>query len=62
MRGGGLKPQYLLVGTHGPEGQTCDFSLMRVYTFAAKHDRYETAFIDSDVCGRLPIHVDKAAA
>src|SRR5580698_289319 len=58
---GAAKPQYLLVGTHGPEGQPCDFSLMRVYTFAAKKDRYETAFIDSDVCGRLPITVSKPA-
>jgi hypothetical protein len=56
------KLQYLLVGTHGPEGQTCDFSLMRVYTFAVKHDRYETAFIDSDVCGKLPVEVTKATA
>ncbi len=56
---GAAKPQYLLVGTHGPEGQPCDFSLMRVYTFAARKDRYETAFIDSDVCGRLPITVSK---
>jgi hypothetical protein len=58
---GAAKPQYLLVGTHGPEGQPCDFSLMRVYTFAAKKDRYETAFIDSDVCGRLPITISKQA-
>jgi hypothetical protein len=59
---GAAKPQYLLVGTHGPEGQPCDFSMLRVFTFAVKHDRYETAFIDSDVCGRLPITVAKPAA
>jgi hypothetical protein len=59
--GGGLRSQYLLVGAHGADGQTCDFTLMRVYTFAAKRESYETAFIESDVCGKLPIHVDKAS-
>ncbi len=57
---GVAKPQYLLVGTHGPEGQPCDFTLLRVYTFAPKHDRYETAFIESDLCGRVPIDITKA--
>src|ERR1700761_1897151 len=59
---GAAKPQYLLVGAHGPEGQPCDFTMLRVFTFAVKHDRYETAFIDSDVCGRLPITVGKPGA
>jgi hypothetical protein len=48
-------PQYLLVGTHGPEGQPCDFTMLRVYTWSKKKARYETAFVDSDVCGKLPI-------
>jgi len=55
------KAQYLLVGTHGPEGQPCDFSLLRVYTWGQKKERYETAFVESDVCGKLPIKVQKAA-
>jgi hypothetical protein len=55
-----LKPQYLLVGTHGAEGQPCDFSLMRVYTWGEKKERYETAFVESDVCGKLPIKLQKA--
>jgi hypothetical protein len=59
---GAAKPQYLVVGTHGPEGQPCDFTLLRVYTFAVKHDRYETAFIESDVCGKLPVAITKATA
>ncbi|MGB8541584.1 MAG: SH3 domain-containing protein [Candidatus Acidiferrales bacterium] len=54
------KPQYLLVGTHGPEGQPCDFSLLRVYTWGQKKERYETAFVESDVCGKLPIKLQKA--
>jgi hypothetical protein len=55
------KAQYLLVGTHGPEGQPCDFSLLRVYTWGQKKERYETAFVERDVCGKLPIKVQKAA-
>jgi len=51
------KPQYLLVGTHGAEGQPCDFSLLRVYTWGQKKERYETAFVESDVCGKLPVKV-----
>ena len=56
------KPQYLLVGTHGAEGQPCDFSLLRVYTWGQKKERYETAFVESDVCGKLPVKITKAAA
>jgi hypothetical protein len=48
-------PQYLVVGTHGPEGQPCDFTMLRVYTWGKQKERYETAFVDSDVCGKLPI-------
>jgi len=55
------KPQYLLLGTHGPEGQPCDFSLLRVYTWGEKKERYETAFVESDVCGKLPIQLQKAS-
>jgi len=48
-------PQYLLVGTHGPEGQPCDFTTMRVYTWGKQRERYETAYVESDFCGKLPI-------
>jgi hypothetical protein len=47
--------QYLLLGTHGPEGQPCDFTALRVYTWGKQKDRYETAFVESNVCGKLPI-------
>jgi hypothetical protein len=47
--------QYLLLGTHGPEGQPCDFTSLRVYTWGKQRDRYETAFVESNVCGKLPI-------
>jgi hypothetical protein len=55
-------PQYLLVGTHGPEGQPCDFTMMRVYTWGKQKERYETAFVESDMCGKLPIERTHAGA
>ncbi|MFZ0882379.1 MAG: SH3 domain-containing protein [Candidatus Acidiferrales bacterium] len=54
-------PQYLLVGTHGPEGQPCDFTMMRVYTWGKQRERYETAYVESDVCGKLPIERTQTA-
>ncbi len=50
-------PQYLLVGTNGPEGNACDFTIMRVFTWSKKKSQYETAFIDGNVCGKLPINI-----
>ncbi|MGA8142708.1 MAG: hypothetical protein WB987_02335 [Candidatus Acidiferrales bacterium] len=54
---GKSRPQYLLVGAHGPEGQPCDFSLLRVYTWGKQRGRYETAYVESGVCGKLPVSV-----
>lgn len=59
---GAAKPEYLVVGTRGGEGQPCDFTLIRVYTWSKAHNRYETAFIDNSVCGRLPVDVTPATA
>jgi hypothetical protein len=58
----GEKPQYLLAAARGPEGQGCDFAALRVYTWNRKKSRYETAFIENDLCGKLPIEVGKSAA
>jgi hypothetical protein len=58
---GSLKPQYLVIGTRGGEGQACDFTLLRVYTWSAARPRYETAFVESDACGKLPVRVTPAA-
>jgi hypothetical protein len=55
----GEKPQYLVAGTHGPEGQPCDFTTLRVYTWYEKKSRYETAFIENNLCGALPLVVEK---
>ena len=58
----GQRPQYLLAAARGAEGQSCDFSVLRVYTWNRKKSRYETAFIENDLCGSLPIRVGKSAA
>src|SRR5712664_720873 len=55
----GDKPQYLLAAARGPEGQVCDFTALRVYTWYVKKSRYETAFIENNLCGQLPIRVGK---
>jgi len=58
---GGEAPQYLVAGSHGGEGQVCDFTMLRVYTWGVKRKRYETAYVESDLCGRLPIHISSGA-
>jgi hypothetical protein len=55
----GDKPQYLVAAARGPEGQVCDFSALRVYTWYVKKSRYETAFIENNVCGQMPVRVGK---
>jgi hypothetical protein len=57
----GEKQQYLLAAARGPEGQACDFSVVRVYTWNRKKSRYETAFIENELCGSLPIRIGKSA-
>jgi hypothetical protein len=57
----GEHPQYLLAGTRSSEGQPCDFTTMRVYTWNPKKSRYETAYIENDFCGALPIQVGKGS-
>ena len=55
----GEHPQYLMAGTRSAEGQPCDFTTMRVFTWNPKKSRYETAFIENDLCAALPVVVDK---
>lgn len=59
---GNAKPQYLVLGTHGPEGQPCDFSMLRVYTWGVQRQRYETAFVDSSVCGKIPVKLSHSTS
>jgi hypothetical protein len=54
---GGEAPQYLVAGSHGGEGGACDFTMLRVYTWSTARKRYETAYVESDLCGRLPIRI-----
>ncbi|HEV2522636.1 MAG TPA: hypothetical protein VGT24_09675 [Candidatus Acidoferrales bacterium] len=58
---GGEAPQYLVAGSRGAEGQPCDFTMLRVYTWGTRRKRYETAYVESDLCGRLPIRVSNSA-
>lgn len=53
------KGQFLVLGAHGPEGQACDFNMLRVYTWGVQRQRYETAFVESNVCGKLPVKLAK---
>jgi hypothetical protein len=55
----GDRPQYLVAAARGPEGQVCDFTALRVYTWYAKKSRYETAFIENHLCGQLPVRLGK---
>jgi hypothetical protein len=57
----GPRPTWLAAGVTGAEGQPCDFTLLRVYTWNANRARYETAYVESDLCGRLPVRVKPAA-
>lgn len=59
VRSGRIRPEYLVAGIRGrPVG--CDFTLLRVYTWSSARERYETAFMDSNVCGKLPVEVTLA--
>jgi len=54
---GGTVPQYLVAGSRGAEGSPCDFTMLRVYTWSVARKRYETAYVESDLCGRMPIDI-----
>lgn len=58
----GAKPQYLVAGARGGEGQPCDFTLLRAYTWGAGRQRYETAYVENNLCGKLPILVRQTAS
>jgi len=58
---GGETPQYLVAGSRGGEGGACDFTMLRVYTWSTTRKHYETAYVESDLCGRLPISISTGA-
>jgi hypothetical protein len=53
----GAKPQYLVAGSRGPDSQPCDFINIRVYTWNPKKTRYETAYIENNLCGQMPVRI-----
>lgn len=57
----GPKPYYLVAGSSGVQGQPCDFTMLRVYTWSTVKHRYETSFVRNDLCGHLPIRVERDA-
>ena len=59
---GGEAPQYLVAASRGGQGQACDFTMLRVYTWGSARKRYETAYVESDLCGHLPIRVSRTTA
>jgi hypothetical protein len=58
----GERPQYLVAAGKGGEGQPCDFTSIRVYTWGAQHKQYETSFAQNNLCGRLPVLVSQTPA
>jgi hypothetical protein len=57
--GYGEKPYYLVAGSSGAPGQACDFTMLRVYTWSTVKHRYETSYVQNDLCGHLPIRVER---
>ena len=58
----GEKPQFVVAAAKSGEGQPCDFTSIRVYTWGAQRMQYETSFADNNVCGRLPLRVSQTPA
>jgi hypothetical protein len=58
----GEKPQYVVAAARGGEGQPCDFSSIRVYTWGARRMQYETSYAENKLCGRLPVRVNQTPA
>jgi hypothetical protein len=60
--GDNKRPQYVAAGVQGGDGQPCDFTLLRVYTWGTERHRYETAYVESFLCGHFPIRAVPARA
>jgi hypothetical protein len=57
--GYGDKSYYLVAGSSAGQWQSCDFTMLRVYTWSTVKHRYETAFVRNNLCGHLPIQVQR---
>ncbi len=53
----GAKPQYVVAAARAGEGQPCDFTSIRVYTWGTQRQQYETSYVENNLCGRLPVRV-----
>jgi hypothetical protein len=53
----GVKPQYLVAGTRGADSQPCDFTNIRIFTWNPKKARYETAYIENNLCAMMPVRI-----
>ncbi len=53
----GAKPQYVVAAARAGEGQPCDFTSIHVYTWGTQRQRYETSYVENNLCGRLPLRV-----
>jgi hypothetical protein len=53
----GTKPQYVVAAARAGEGQPCDFTSIRVYTWGTQRQQYETSYVENNLCGRLPVRV-----
>ena len=58
----GAKPQYLVAAAKSGEGQPCDFTSIRVYTWGAVRMQYETSFVENNLCGHMPLRVSQTSA
>jgi len=57
----GGKPQYLVATARGGEARVCDFNGLRVYTWGSARQRYETAYVENDLCGKMPLRVRRTS-
>lgn len=53
-------PEYLVLFTEPKDGQPFDFNQIRVFTWNARHHRYETAYRERKLDGVLPASVGSA--
>ncbi len=52
-------PQYLMLLTEPKDGLPDDYSQVRVFTWNPQHSRYETAYRERKLAGRLPVTVGR---
>jgi hypothetical protein len=58
---GGARAQYLLAAMKGSEPQSCDFNSLRAYTWDHARQQYQTAYVEGNLCGYLPVRIGKQA-